>query len=76
MRMSGPPPSLQKVDCTADWMRGLVDGSKEWAAAYTKLIWMLERTSVALSGSIEELVPPSVKKHDYNTNTDLKSAIS
>ena len=70
------PRGLQGINCSADVVRALPDSSKAWAAAYAKLVWMVERTPVALSGSIEELIPPEVEKHSHSHNTNLKSAVS
>ena len=48
------PPALQPIDATPDLIRVLPKKGTDFSKAYSKIMWLLERTSVAFNGPIAE----------------------
>ena len=55
-------PALQTIDATPDLVRVLPKKGADYCKAYSKIMWLLERTSVAFSGPVEEF---SGKRKDH-----------
>ena len=61
------PPSLAALDATPDLIRVLPRTGNDFLKAYSKIMWLLERTSVAFSGPVEEFAGTSKKHADEET---------
>ena len=48
------PPTLQTIDATPDLIRVLPKKGADYCKAYSKVMWLLGRTSVAFSDPVEE----------------------
>ena len=66
-------PEAIRVDCTPDLVRCLPPRGEIFAKAYAKSIWLLERTSVALDGPLDEFLGDI--KHSEETGKSLKGAV-
>ena len=72
------PAALQAIDATPDLVRVLPKKGADYCKAYSKVMWLLERTSVAFSGPVEEF---SGKRKDHpseetgSSKRSLKEAV-
>ena len=66
-------PEAMRVDCTPDIVRCYPKRSPEFAKAYAKQMFLLERTAVAFSDDIAEFMGDV--HHSEETGRDLKKAV-
>ena len=66
-------PQAMRVDCTPDLTRCMPKRSPEYAKAYSKQMFLLERTAVAFSDDISEFMGDV--HHSEETGRDLKKAV-
>jgi len=66
-------PESMRVDCTPDLTRCMPKRSPEYAKAYSKQMFLLERTAVAFSDDISEFMGDV--HHSEETGKDLKHAV-
>jgi len=66
-------PVAMRVDCTPDIVRCLPKRSPEYAKAYSKQMFLLERSAVAFSDDISEFMGDV--HHSEETGRNLKSAV-
>jgi len=67
-------PEAMRVDCTPDIVRCFPKRSPEFAKAYAKQMFLLERTAVAFSDDISEFMGDNIH-HSEETGKDLHHAV-
>ena len=67
------PAALQAIDATPDLVRVLPKKGADYCKAYSKVMWLLKRTSVAFSGPVEEFSGKRKGHHSEETGGGKRS---